>query len=283
MRIGIVTDSTADLPLEYYEQNDVVMAPLTVRFGDEVLRDWVDIRPEEFYKRMKTSNVLPRTSQPAAGDFVNVYRSMAEKYEHIISVHISAKLSGTLQSAQAAKQVVKDIPITLVDSKLTTIGLALIVKGMVAIRKEGATVEDLVSLAEDYSRRMKVLFMVDTLKYLELGGRIGKAQALLGSLLSVKPILTLDDGLVASEAKVKGSKKAIREMVSKAVEEISKHRATQERVHLVIAQADNPAIVDRLKGLIDEAGAKYTDFEAGVIGPVIGTYTGPGAFALAVL
>ncbi len=280
-KIGIVTDSTADLPVEYYKDNDVVMVPLVVRFGEELFKDWIDIKPDKFYSRLKSVEVLPKTSQPSAGDFIEAYKSLSETCDQIISIHISSKLSGTVQSAQAAKQELKDVPITLIDSEQASIMLGAIVMKLVKAREEGATKDDLVALAESYKKKGKIFFVVDTLKYLELGGRIGKASALLGSMVLIKPILVLEDGEVTFRTKVKGTKKARRELVSLVKGYVDEH--LKDDVFLIIGTTDNPELAEGLKSQIDDEGITYDDYITGTVGSVIGTYTGPGAYAVAVL
>ncbi len=283
MKVGIVTDSTADMPVDFYERHNVTMVPLVVRFGEEIHKDWVDLIPDEFYKKMRSSDALPKTSQPSVGDFATAYEKLAKDgCERIISIHISSRLSGTIQSARAACQVFKDIPVTLIDSELTAIVLGRIVEELANARDTGASFEEMISLAEDCRRSGRILFVVDTLKYLELGGRIGKAQALLGSLLSVKPILHLEEGIVAPRAKVKGAKKAKRELITLVKEEIEARR-DKKNAKLMIAYTDNPEMVTELKSLIDEAGIEYDDLRTGQIGAVIGTYVGPGTYAIGIL
>jgi len=286
MRIGIVTDSTADLPPDFYAvHDDLVMVPLTVHFGDEIYKDWVEMPPDLFYPKMVKSvaaGILPKTSQPPAGDFAAVYTELGKTCDHIISIHISSKLSGTMQSAKGATGMVKDIPVTLIDSEVTAGLLGSIVKKLVAARDAGADLDELLKIANDAKEWGRLFFMVDTLKYLELGGRIGKAQALLGTILSVKPILTLTDGVVGPRAKASGTNKAINEIISITKEEIAKRPPDME-TRLILAHADNPQIIDRLKGLLAEAGVEYDILDTGEVGSVIGTYVGPGAFMLGLL
>lgn len=286
MKIGIVTDSTADLPSEYYTENDVIMTPLTVHFGDEVYKDWVDMPPDRFYPTMEASvaaGILPKTSQPPAGDFVEAYKALAAKgVEHIISIHISAKLSGTLQSAKGATGIFKDIPVTLIDSENTALLLGAFVKELVAGRNAGADVDELVAIANRAKEWGKMFFTVKTLKYLEKGGRIGKASALLGTLLSVKPLLTLEDGSVGSVGKASGAKKAMAEM-ARLVKAESDKRPKGYKSKLILAYTDNPDVLDTARAAVDEAGVKYEEIIQGQVGSVIGTYVGPGAYMIGIL
>lgn len=286
MKIGIVTDSTADLPVEYYEQNNVVMVPLTVHLGDEVYKDWIDMPPDRFYPTMEASvaaGILPKTSQPPAGDFVDAYTALAKRgVEHIISVHISAKLSGTLQSAKGATGIFNDVPVTLIDSEITAGLLGSFVKELVFTRDSGADVDEMIAVANRCKEWGKVFFTVKTLKYLELGGRLGKASALLGTLLSVKPLLTLEDGLVGAKGKVSGAKKAMAELI-RFVKEESDRRPAGHHTRLILACTDNPEVLDQLHTLADQAGVKYDTVDRGQVGAVIGTYVGPGAYMIGIL
>jgi DegV family protein with EDD domain len=286
MKIVIVTDSTADLPLEYYADNDVVMVPLTVHFGDEIYKDWVDMPPDRFYPTMEASvaaGILPKTSQPPAGDFVEAYQNLAEQgVDHIISIHISAKLSGTLQSAKGATGIFKDVPVTLVDSENTALLLGAFVKELVAARDGGADVDEMVAVANRAKEWGKMFFTVKTLKYLELGGRIGKASALLGTLLSVKPLLTLEDGSVGAKGKASGAKKAMAEMAN-LIKEESLKRPEGTKAKLILAYTDNPDVLTTAKAAVDAAGVVYEEVIEGQVGSVIGTYVGPGAYMICIL
>jgi DegV family protein with EDD domain len=286
VKIGIVTDSTADLPLDYYKENDVVMVPLTVHFGDEIYKDWVDMPPDRFYPTMEVSvaaGILPKTSQPPAGDFVKAYTALAAKgVEHIISIHISAKLSGTLQSAKGATGIFKDVPVTLIDSENTALLLGSFVKELVAARDAGADVDEMVAVANRCKEWGKMFFTVKTLKYLELGGRIGKASALLGTLLSVKPLLTLEDGSVNAKGKASGTKKAMAEMAN-LIKEESLKRPEGTKAKLILAYTDNPDVLATAKAAVDAAGVKYDEVIQGQVGSVIGTYVGPGAYMMCIL
>lgn len=270
-KIAIVTDSTADMPLSYYEENDVTMVPLTVRFGNEEYKDWVEMTPETFFEKLRSSDVLPKTSQPSVQDFIEVYKSHAD-CDHIISVHISSKLSGTYQSAYVASQD-SSVPVTVIDSKLASIGTAAIVDELVRARNNGKTINELISLAGGLIDKIKCHFYIDTLKYLEKGGRIGKASACAGSILNIKPILTLNDGIVAPLMKVKGRKKVFKEMV-----EIINQGKNKGKLMMCFAHADSPEAIVELKTLLEQEEIDYFPLIESKIGSVIGTYTGPGGF-----
>ncbi len=275
-RIGIVVDSTADVPFSFYQEHHITVVPLKVHFGEESFKDWIDIDPETFYRRLKSLPVLPKTSQPSAADFENAYRNLAKENDSIISIHISSKLSGTVNSAQAAKAALPQIPIYIVDTGLASIGTAMVTQA--AIREIGtaASIEKVIKAVEKVAEHIVILFAVDTLEYLQKGGRIGKASALLGSLLNIKPILTIKDGEVHPFKKIRGSTRLYQEFVNILKEQVE----SGKKLHLGLAHAANPQAVNRLKSQIEESGIGYDDLLISEIGPVIGTYTGPGAFAL---
>ncbi|MFH1737072.1 MAG: DegV family protein [Actinomycetota bacterium] len=284
MKIGIVTDSTTDRPLAEYKEHDIVMVPLVVRFGDELQRDWIDIDPEEFYRRMRASAILPQTSQPAVQDFVDAYRGLAKKCDHIISIHLTSKLSGTVRSAEAAANMVKDeISVTVIDSEVISLLLWAVIIRIDAARRAGEGFDKIIELIDECKRQAKLFFMVDTMKYLEKGGRVGKAQAFLGQMLAIKPILTLTDGgMPTPQARASGTKAALREMVALVKQEIDGRPADQE-LTLLTAHADSPDMLAYLEGLIEKAGLRYTNKITGWIGSVVGSYVGPGAIAIGVL
>ena len=285
MKIGFVTDSTADRLLDEYKEHDIVMVPLVVRFGDELERDWIDIDPEEFYRRMRASDVLPQTSQPTVQDFVDAYKNLAnKKCDRIISIHLTSKLSGTVRSAEAAANMVKDeIPVKVIDSEVISLLLWAVILRIDAARRAGEGFNKIIELINECKRRAKLFFMVDTMKYLEQGGRVGKAQAFLGQILAIKPILTLTDGGTPTpQAKASGTKAALREMVALVKREIDARPADQE-ITLLTAHADSPDMLAYLEGLVKEADLRHDNKITGWIGSVVGSYVGPGTIAIGIL
>src|SRR5690606_38545588 len=214
MGVRIVTDSTADLPAEVREEYGIEMVPLYVHFGDEVFRDQVDMSPDQFFRRLTAEKErLPQTSQPSPSDFAEVYRRLAEGGDTIVSIHISEAMSGTLQSARAAREMLQGADIRLIDSRLVTACLGHVVLDCAQAARDGASADEVVERAESLCSRTNLFGAIDTLEYLERGGRIGRAQALLGSLLNMKPIVTLSDGVVAPAGRVRGRSRVIPELV----------------------------------------------------------------------
>jgi DegV family protein with EDD domain len=278
--VRIVTDSTADLPKEIREQWEIEMVPLKVHFGDETFLDGVTIEASQFYEKLAKAKELPTTSQPAPSDFLDVYRKLAEQPgAEIISIHLSSAFSGTFQSAMLAKSMLEnDADISIVDSKSASCGIGLLVVEAAKAAKAGKSKAECLEIVDRLRRSMQLYFLVDTLEYLHKGGRIGKAQALFGSLLNIKPILTIDDdGMVAPVEKVRGQKKAMARIVERIKE---KHAG--ERVKLYIAHANALDTAQDIAALIEEQ-IRVEEIQYTYIGPVIGTHAGPGAVGVFVI
>lgn len=279
--IYIVTDSTADLPRAEQEEHRIRIVPLTVRFGDESYLDGVDLTPESFYEKLISSDVLPSTSQPSPADFMSVYEQIFQEdaSAHIISIHISSVLSGTYQSAILARNLLeKETAITVVDAKTTCYGLGLMAVEMAKAAARGASVERCVEKAMEIRKAMRLYFIVDTLEYLQRGGRIGKAAALAGSLLNIKPILTIDDeGEVASVEKVRGRKRAM----NRILELLGESFTDTQPLRVFFAHSNDEEAVnqllERMKANLHVKEHMYT-----MIGPVLGTHTGPGTVGIIV-
>ncbi len=197
MKIKVVTDSSADLSADIVKELGITVVPLYVRFGDEIFRERVTISDDEFYKRLTEGPVHPATIQPGPNDFLEVYQKLAKEADGILSVHISSKLSGTLNSAiQAKNMMTTSIPIEIVDSKTVSAALGLVVIAAVELAGQQKDLQQVVKKTEEMTNNTHILCLLDTLKYLEKGGRIGKAKALLGTVLNIKPLLTLKEGEV---------------------------------------------------------------------------------------
>lgn len=274
MSIGLVVDSTADLPVDYYAEHDVTMVPLAVRFGEEVYRDWVDIPPEKLFERMKAGE-LAKTSQPTAGEFALAYKELAERgATEILSIHISSWLSGTIQSANIGAQQ-SPVPVRIVDTLNASMAIGLVLDRVVAARAHGAEMDELERVALATRDRIRDLFCVDSLKWLQMGGRIGKASALVGTLLNIKPVLTVTDGQVGPFKKAKGTARALEE-IADAVQAESAGRP----VRAALLYADERTAVDRLRGVLTDRGVQLDVLTDSSIGCVIGAYLGPGAFGI---
>jgi len=197
MTVKIVTDSSADLPAQLVQELGITVVPLYVRFGKDIYRERVDISDEEFYEKLQHGPIHPVTIQPTPQDFANVYEGLSQEADGIVSIHISTKLSGTYNCAVQGKEMIeKRCPIEVVDSQLITISLGLVNIAAVAVANAGGNLQQVLEEVKQAIPNIHLLGLLDTLKYLLLGGRIGRAKALLGSILNVKPLLTLKDGEV---------------------------------------------------------------------------------------
>lgn len=277
-KVGIVCDSTCDLEPDWLVAHDVRMVPLRVLFGEEAHDDWVDMHPEEFFKRLSASPFLPTTSQPSPADFEKAYAEQAAAgCEAIVSIHLTSALSGTFESATMA---VASSPITvhIVDTKTVSQALGLIVKKGIALRDAGASADEIAAGCEQTAKATKLFFVLDTLDYLVKGGRAGKAQGLAASLLNIKPILMFnDEGTIEPFKKVKGTRKALTELAAHVAEE----SRTKGRLRVAFLHSVAPDLAEELRSALDAAGADYEADSVGHVGAVIGTYAGPRAVGLA--
>ncbi|MDI6709581.1 MAG: DegV family protein [Bacillota bacterium] len=273
-RVHIVTDSTADLPADVADQLDIAIVPLKVLFGEEALRDGVDLSNEQFYRRLV--NERASTSQPSPAEFLEVYRALTAAGDSVISLHISARLSGTVQSATLARSMMADAPIDVIDTRLTSTALALIVLAAAQAAAEGADHAAVLALCRRLVEKTHVYFMVDTLEYLQRGGRIGPAQAFLGSILSIKPVLCLKDGVVTPVEKVRGRAKALESLVRIVTEA----RGAQGSPRCGVVWGNDAALRDQLLRQLNDALGEppYVVCQAGAI---IGSHVGPGVVGIA--
>src|SRR5579884_740575 len=208
--VRIVTDSTCDLPRSICEQLGIVVVPLNVHFGETIYRDGVDITSDQFFEMLATSPELPKTSQPATALFEETYNRLAAEGSAIVSIHLSAKLSGTFQAASMARDAIRNrCLIEVVDSRSASLGLGLIVMAAAEMAQVGASQRDIISYVRRLVPNVHVVCVVETLEYLQRGGRIGRARAFLGTLLNIRPIIKLEDGEVQPVEKVRTRSKAI--------------------------------------------------------------------------
>jgi DegV family protein with EDD domain len=275
--IKIVTDSTAYLPQATVDEHDIKVVPLCVHFADADFKEGVELSTPDFYTRLKEATELPTTSQPSPGEFKDVFEELVEAGHEVVTLTISSKLSGTWNSAMAAKKELPGDGISVVDTLSTSAGLQLMVQEAVRAAEEGWMRQEIVDRIEEMKMGMNIFFVVDTLEYLAKGGRIGNASAFLGTLLKVKPILVLQEGAIEPLEKVRSKRKAQARMLS-LVEEYLGDKGPQARVAL--AQALVP---DEAQALALELQGRLGCCEPGIseIGPVIGTHTGPGVIGIA--
>jgi len=274
MTVKIVTDSSADLPPQLAQQLGITVVPLYVRFGSEVYRERVDITDEEFYQRLLHGPTHPVTIQPSPQDFVNAYQELSPEADGIVSIHISSKLSGTCNSALQGKEMIdKGCPIEVFDSQLVSVGLGLISMAAATVAKTGADLQRVVEEVKQTIPNSYLLCLIDTLKYLLLGGRIGKAKALVGSLLNVKPLLTLKEGETVPVSQARSRSKGIERLFDFV-------KNATDIQDLAVAYSTT---LDEAQTLAERMGSIFTKQPIKVVrlGTTLGVHLGPGALVVA--
>jgi DegV family protein with EDD domain len=264
----VVTDSTADLPDGWRDQYDIEVVPLKVLFGTETFRDGVDINNEEFFRKLATATKLPTTSAPSPGEFAEVYERLSKNYQSCISIHIGAQLSATAEAARVGAQSVEGFKVNVIDSESVTFPIAFLCR----TAAQSASLEEATEAVKQRVPNCRVLALLDTLKYLEMGGRMSRAAAVVGTMLNVKPLLLVADREIKPVERVRTRSRAIPRMV-----EFFRNDLPVEHVAVVHAQAAGEA-EEIAAGLRKE----LPDFEipVGQIGCVLGTHTGPQALGL---
>jgi DegV family protein with EDD domain len=267
--IQVVTDSACDLPDEVIDKLGIRVVPLTIRFGDEELVDRVQLSPKEFWDRVVTGPHMPQTAAPSPGAFQSAFTDAADAgMDGVICVNMSSEVSATYQAARTAADNVSDrIRVEVVDSLTLTMGLGLLVLHAIDLVSSGKTLDEVVAGVEDTKGRVKVYGVVDSLDFLRKGGRIGGASHLLGSLLSIKPVLDVREGRVEVDSKQRTRSRAIRYLASKAVD-----AGSLERVALTDGRAQD---TEEVTGLLQAVKSEHP-LETAVLGPVVGSHTGPG-------
>lgn len=275
-KIAIATDSVSNLTPELVEEYDIRIIPQILNWEGTTYLDGIDIKEAEFYSRLAMAKEIPTTSQPSAGEFKEFFEVIANDYERILCITISDHLSGTLASAMGAQQMIEDIPIEIIDSRSASMGQGFIVLAAARALKEGADFE----AAAEVARRMvpitRAVFVVDTLEFLHRGGRIGGAQRLVGSVLSIKPLLHLVDGKIEPLASVRTKRKAL----ARALEIIEADTVGKGPLHAAILYAANPEEANQFRQEVSER-LKPVELIQTELTPVIGTHTGPGLVGLA--
>lgn len=274
-QVKIVTDSTADLPADLAAALGITVLPINIHFGRQVYRDGLDLNSAEFFERLARNNVQPTTSPPSQRLFEETFAELMKQTNEIVAIHVSSKLGQTFQRAQrAAAPLLGRAKIYVIDSQLTTVGLGLLVTAAAQAAENGANVNEVVRLVRGMIPRIYIAMFADTLEYLERGGRIRKAQAILGGMLNIKPLLILEDGDLVALEKVRTRAKAVEKLVEFIVEftHIEKmiilHSTTPEDVALLIEQVS--------------LQMPNLDMRVELYGPALGTHLGPGAIGVVV-
>jgi DegV family protein with EDD domain len=267
---AIVVDSTADFPQATERFSNWRVVPLYVRFGDESMRDYVDLGPADFYARLRAASELPTTSQPTPADFLAAYEELAG-FERILSVHISGRLSGTVESARTAASELGE-RVRMIDSESASAATAMLGLAIQRRLERGTSDEELDELIARYRREAGLLFTVETLEFLARGGRIGKARAMAGQLLNIKPILTIRDGEVLPVKRVRGNAKAF----AAFVEAFTSATTDRPGLRVGIAHADAPERAEALTAMVARERPSAEIEIVTILGPVVGTHAGPG-------
>jgi len=268
-------DSTSDIPRDLASSLGITIVPLRVIFGDMTYLDGVDLDADEFYEKLASSNVLPRTSQPPVEDFRRVFKSLCGDASGILCITISSKVSGTYNSAKIAANQVEEVPIKVIDSKTVSMAFGFAAIAAAEAAREGASLEEVERVALDTLSRTDLLAFVDTLEYLQKGGRIGKAASLLGTLLQVKPLITLREGEVVPVTRTRTRSKAISALIDWA------HKYKHPERIAVIWSTNEDELNTLLEGLSDLSPDREVIITK--YGPVIGVHAGPGAMGVIVV
>lgn len=275
-RIALVTDSSSDLTREIYQENGITVVPLTVHFGDESFIDTVEINSSEFFDKLKRSQVMPKTSQPSPADFVAVYQRLLKSHDFVFSVHISSKMSGTVQSAQIAAETVNPDVIEVVDGRAVSLVTGLMVLEAAEAIRQGKSVDDVRESIQHVMGSFGLYWTLDTLEYLQKNGRIGRATAFIGGLLSIKPIMSIEEGEIAGVERVRGSNRVF----PRILELMHSRIRPGAPIDVIVLHADDEPRGKRwLADVKSEFNCRRTWLTD--CGPIVGTHAGPGTIAVA--
>ena len=276
MTVKIVTDSVADLPSQVVTELGITVVPLNVRFGTEVYRDGIDLTAEQFYDRLVHGKVLPVTSVPSPRTFAEVYDKLAEETDEILAIILSSKLSGTYEVAlQSIGLMKRKCRVEVIDSRWATMALGFIVMKAARTAQAGASLDEVIEVVQKTMPRVDFLSTFDTLEYLKRGGRIGRAQAFLGSILRVNPLITLRDGVVEPAGRTRSRAKAIERL----------YNFVMSYSHIEEMAVEDTATPDEAEMLVERLSFKFPKerIYRSKMTPAIGTHTGPGLLLVAIL
>ena len=277
MAIKVVTDSTSDLDSAIAEDLGITIVPLNVHFGETVFKDGIDLNTDQFFDKLINGNVFPSTSQPSLGEFVDVYKEISQPGDVIISVHVSSKLSGTINSAQqAANTLSGTVDVRIVDTKQVSMTVGLSAVGAAQAAQEGKSAEECIAIAESVAKRSNFFALFDTLEYLEKGGRIGKARSLIGGLLKIRPILRVEDGEIGQFSKARSRNMGMLKL-EQAVRELGKLD------DIAIVYSTDGSDAEKLAATVEELLPDGKSPFLTRVGPVIGTHAGPNLVAIAAI
>lgn len=278
MSFAIVCDSTADLRKAQLDEHNVVRVPLYVNFQGKLYKDWLELTPNEIIEGVQAGAELPKTSQPTPVDFQRAYQQAADAgASEIICLTLSSEFSGTYQSARLAVEE-SPIPVTVFDSQTASWGMGAMVMELAKLREAGKSAQEGLALLEHIRESLEIYFCVGTLEFLEKGGRIGRANAFLGNLLNIKPILGLTDGSISAQGRARGMKRAMKELVKMVQTYRNKHAEQAVYSYFVYIQA--PDEVEKFQQALDETELHYQPQGSYEMGAVIAAHTGPSTFGI---
>ena len=275
-KILVVTDSSSSLPEELIKELDIRVIPLWLIWDDHCYQDGVDIDPHTFYQRLRTSESLPSSTQPSAVEFKEFFRKLTDECSGIVNVLASSKISGTVESAEAAKDFAPGLQIRVVDSLFSAMGEGLVAVAAARAAASGKAIDEVVAVAENTRDHTHLLFVVDTLEYLHKGGRIGGAKRLLGTALNIKPILHFEDGTIQPLSQTRTKSRGIEELLNIAAERLGAGVMAEAAVVHVDCLEEGRSLVEKVKECFNPTLVHLSD-----VSPVVGTHVGPGALGLA--
>jgi len=275
MKIAVVTDSTAYLTPEEREHYNIRMIPLSVTFEDRAYEEEVEITTKEFYDKVRGAKVLPKTTQPPVGKFVELFEELAKEYDEVISIHLSSGISGTYQGAVQASEMVEGIKVHVFDSEISCSPQGYYAKKASEMASKGASVEEIIRKLNEMKTKMKAYFVVDDLSHLQRGGRLSSAAAIVGGLLQIKPVLHFENKVIVPFEKIRTKKKALKRVEELLGSDCVKYKRLQATV--IHANCEEEA-----KAWMDELDEKYpnVEFQLSYFGPVIGTHLGEGSIGV---
>ncbi|RWZ56208.1 DegV family protein [Bacillus licheniformis] len=276
MKTAVVTDSTAYIPKDLRDRYNIHMIPLNVIFGETSYREEIDMSWKDYYKEVKAHENLPTTSQPAYGELISLYEKLGETYDAVISIHLSSGISGTFNSAVSASGMLEGIKVYPFDSEISCMAQGFYAIEAAEMAEKGATPEEIIRHLDHMKTSMRAYFMVDDLSHLQRGGRLSGAQAFVGSLLKVKPILHFENKLIVPYEKIRTRKKAMNRLFELFGEDAEKGKP----LRAVVIHANREEEADQI---IEELSKQYAhvEFYKSYFGPVIGTHLGEGAMGIA--
>ena len=277
-KIALVTDSTTYMPPELVKQYNISVAPQVLIWGDQTYRDGVDIESQDFFTRLKTAKVMPTTSQVAVISFQEIFQKLVDQGYEVLALLISSKLSGTVQSALQAKDLMSSAreKVNVVDSQSVAMALGFQVLAVARALEEGASLKDAIALAERSYQYTGVFFAVDTLEFLHRGGRIGGAQRFIGTMLNMKPILAIQDGRVEGIERIRTKNKAHDRVLELTIEKVAGRTPVRLATLHANAMEDARALLTRAEHALNPVESIFTE-----VSPTVGTHAGPGTVGLA--